>query len=227
MTNIKVLDNESFAKEFERCCNYYTSLHIATAWCGDPSHTLPYAFLNTEKQELKITITMGIYFNQSHPESIRFFLDKDTDMKIFKSELALFHPKIYFFKNSKKAALFTGSSNFTYSGFYSNIEMNLLSEGEIIGEFANEISKLEKLLHHWHSDKCSFMPDEKWLKSYSETYKKQRNNEKNNNIPSPSEHEESLPHSNWLVDANWSIYYQKVVAGLKEKKETNSDMRRY
>lgn len=227
MTKMRVLDNESFGAEFERCCNEYSSLDIATAWCGDPSRTLPYAYLAPEKNELKISLTMGVYFNQSHPESIRYFIDSGIDIKIFKNELALFHPKIYLFKNNNKAALFIGSSNFTYCGFYNNIELNLLTEGVIAGDFKVEINKIEKLLSHWHSNKCSFLPEEKWLAKYINAYKKQRSTEKNNNITTPSDHEEAISHSNWLANSNWSIYFKKVIAGLKEKNVMNLVIQKY
>jgi hypothetical protein len=45
MNEFMILDIASFASEFERCCNQYKSLKIASAWCGDPSHILPYSYL--------------------------------------------------------------------------------------------------------------------------------------------------------------------------------------
>jgi len=217
MIKSTVLTKESFASEFERCCREYSTLSIACAWCGDPTHILPYSYLERESNNLDIKITTGIFFNQTHPGAISYFIDQEVDIKIFENKIALFHPKVYLFKKSDNAALFIGSSNLTYSGFFNNIEVNMLSEGSIKGEFMQQINKIENDLTYWHSDECSFFPTEQWLTKYHAEYKKKRKQEQENKISSPRDYEESISSSSWLRKANWAIYYQKVLSGLKEK----------
>lgn len=129
MNPSKILDNTSFALEFERCCKEYSSLKMACAWCGDPSHVLPFSYLTSSKTNLLVEIVMGISFNQTHPDAIQFFIEKNINVRIFNPATNLFHPKCYLFKDKNNFALFIGSSNFTYSGFYKNIEISTLVEG--------------------------------------------------------------------------------------------------
>ena len=209
---IKILDRSSFASEFERCCREYSILRIACAWCGDPSHILPYSYL-TSNDDLQIEIIIGVSFNQTHPDAIKYFIDNGIHVKIFDPSENLFHPKIYLFKKNNKHAIFVGSSNFTYSGFYSNTEVNILIEGNI----SKEISQIENYFKRWESDKCSFIPDEKWLSEYRKNYKKQRDIERKSKIRTPQDNEESISSSSWLMQATWPLYYQKVKDGLADK----------
>jgi len=213
MNETLILDKFSFASEFERCCNQYSSLKMACAWCGDPSHVLPYSYLTSSENKLNVEIIMGVSFNQSHPDAIQFFLTNEINIRIFKFEINLFHPKCYLFKDNNKFALFVGSSNFTYSGFYNNTEINSLTEGDNTGQ----IEQVEKLFQQWQSDSCSFSPNKKWVEKYSKTYQQQRNIERKNKLITPEDIEESISSSNWLTQANWKLFYQKVITGLSEK----------
>lgn len=217
MSKVKLLNNSSFASEFERCCNQYATLKMACAWCGDPSHILPYSYLTSKEGGLTVEIIMGVSFNKSHPSAIEYFTDNKFDVRIFKTEISLFHPKFYIFRKQNKFALFVGSSNFTYSGFFSNIELNSLIEGEFYDSKKGEIIEIENLFQKWKSNKYSFIPDDVWLKNYIKLYDKQRSVERKNKIPTPIDKEELISSSNWLSQANWKLYYQKVINGLSEK----------
>jgi hypothetical protein len=212
MNKVHILDKSSFSKEIERCCNQYSMLQMACAWCGDPAHILPYSYL-TSNDKLKVEIIMGVSFNHSHPDSIRFFIDNGFNVKIFNSSVGLFHPKFYLFKNKDNYALFVGSSNFTYNGFYINTEINTLIEGEA----SKEISKIETIFKEWKSTNCSFDPNDKWLKNYRTAYENQRKVERKNKIKTPRDNEESVSASNWLSKANWKLYFKEVNNGLAEK----------
>ncbi len=121
MLQVAILSSvSSFAKEFERCCREYESLHIATAWCGNPDHVLPYSHL--EGFRGKISATVGISFNHTHPDAFEFLRDLKADVRVFRDGADLFHPKLYFFSSGKRVAIFIGSSKLTYSGFYNNVE---------------------------------------------------------------------------------------------------------
>lgn len=213
MNQTIILDKSSFASEFERCCNQYSILKMACAWCGDPSHILPYSYLTSSEKNLKVEIVMGVAFNQSHPDAIQFFIANGINVRIFNTAINLFHPKCYLFKEKSKFALFIGSSNFTYSGFYNNTEINMLTEGDL----AEQIDQIDNLFNKWESDNYSFIPNEKWLNDYREVYNKQRSLERKNKIKTPRDNEESISVSSWLTQANWNLYYQKVISGLSEK----------
>ncbi|MDX9848857.1 MAG: phospholipase D family protein [Tenuifilaceae bacterium] len=213
MSEAIILDKTSFASEFERCCNQYTSLKMAIAWCGDPSHILPYSYLTSTENKMNVEIIVGVTFNQTHPDAIQYFLDNGIGVRIFKVEINLFHPKFYLFKVNNKFALFVGSSNFTYSGFYNNTEINSLSENDN----SEQIHNIESLFSQWQSDNYSFVPGEKWLKKYRKAYRQQRSIERKNKITTPRDNEESISTSNWLTQANWKLYLHKVNKGLSEK----------
>jgi hypothetical protein len=213
MNEAIILDKTSFASEFERCCNQYSSLKMASAWCGDPSHILPYSYLTPSENKLNVEIIVGVTFNQTHPDAIQYFLANGIEVRIFKVEINLFHPKFYLFKDKNKFALFVGSSNFTYSGFYNNTEINSLSEGNKLGQFQH----VESLFNQWKTDNYSFIPGGKWLGKYREAYRQQRIIERKNKIKTPRDNEESISTSNWLTQANWKLYLQKVNKGLSEK----------
>ena len=212
MNKVQTLDNSSFAIEIERCCNQYSLLQMACAWCGDPAHILPYSYL-TSNEKLKVEIIMGVSFNHSHPDSIKFFIDNGFNVKIFNSSVNLFHPKFYLFKKKNKYALFVGSSNFTFSGFYLNTEINMLIEGEV----SQEVSQLKTIFKKWNSANYSFKPNDKWLNKYRTAYENQRKAERKNRIKTPRDNEESVSVTNWLSKANWNVYYKEVNNGLAEK----------
>lgn len=212
MSTSLILDTSSLATEFERCCGEYSILKTACAWCGDPSHILPYSYL-TSNDNLQVEVIMGVSFNQSHPDAIKFFIDNGIDVKIFNPAINLFHPKFYLFKRKNNYALFVGSSNFTYSGFYSNTEINIFIESKL----TEKIRQIESVFRKWKSKKYSFSPDEKWLRKYRKAYEKQRSIERKNKIKTPRDNEESISTSNWLTQANWQLYYQNVKKGLADK----------
>lgn len=186
---------------------------MASAWCGDPSHILPYSYLIPSENKLNVEIIMGVSFNQSHPDAIQFFLTNGINVRIYKVAINLFHPKFYLFQDKNKFALFVGSSNFTYSGFYNNAEINSLTEGDN----SKQITYVEKLFQQWKSDSYSFSPNIKWLEKYRKTYNQQRIIERKNKLTTPRDSEESISTSNWITQANWKLYYQKVIRGLSEK----------
>ena len=99
---MKILNSSDTAEEFIRCCKEFSTLKIACAWCGDPKLVFPYSHLISDNDlSIEIQIITGISFNQTHPDSIRFFIDNNFNPRIFRSTIALFHPKIYLFTNSK------------------------------------------------------------------------------------------------------------------------------
>lgn len=215
MIHSKMLDNATFADEFARCCNNYSSLKIMTAWCGDPSYILPYSLLNTNGNNLDVEIIVGDSFDQSHPDAIQSFIDNNYKIRVFRRDIQLFHPKCYFFRHKNKYAIFVGSSNFTYSGFYKNAEINILLEGDL-ETYKNSFMKLFSL---WRTDQYSFIPTKKWLEGYRKSYNQHREKLKKSNVKNEQDYEATLPKANWLTKANWDLYAKKVQQSFDTKSE--------
>ena len=200
------------AKEFERCCHEYTSVHIATAWMGNPHHVLPYSHLENFGGEISATI--GVSFHHTHPDSIELLRTLKADVRIFRDTADLFHPKLYLFSAGQKAAVFIGSSNLTYSGFYVNIEVNVLIEGVPDSTEEAYLTQLRDHIEKWHSDAFSFVPSSKWIASYRKSYQKRAKSEKEKGIKTPPAHEDEIASASWLRNADWETYYKKVLEGL-------------
>ncbi len=208
---MKLLNKKSFYSEFERCCNDYSSLKIAVAWCGNPENKLPFSYLASNKN-LIVDVILGVSFNHTHPKAINFFLENKMNVRVFNVKNTLFHPKCYLFSKGNKHALFVGSSNFTYGGFFENIEINFFQEGVTSDQIHSFISEFKK----WMSPDYSFVPTTKWLVEYTNSYLNQQKFEKKFKLVSPVQKEESIPKSNWLSKANWKLYLNEVRSRLKE-----------
>ena len=210
-TTVLTSSNE-FVNAFERCCRDYNALHIAVAWCGNPAHTLPYQHLDDFQGE--IIATVGHSFNQTHPDAIQWLLKRASTIRVFRKEQGLFHPKIYFFMDGDRYALFVGSSNLTYAGFYDNFEVNVLIEG-FISRDAADVRELQALLKTWQGPDFSIKPDKKWLDGYRRDHKRDREAQRKAHIKTEASEEENFG-PNWLEKADWHTYYQKVIKGMKE-----------
>lgn len=210
-----VLDSEKFTAEFARCCQEYNALKIAVAWCGSPNQILPYKFLENFSGTLKAIV--GIAFNHTHPDAIEWFLGIGADIRVFKDDAELFHPKIYLFRDQQRYALFIGSSNLTYGGFYANYETNCLIEGIESPKRANDLALLEETLAKWHSQAFSFKPTKRWLNGYRKRYKAAAHKQRKQGLRTPPISEEEISTASWLQHADWDIYYKKVLEGLKQR----------
>lgn len=214
MRKLRVLNTaNSLANEFDRCCQQYKTLNIAVAWCGDPKKTLPYKHLENFNGSIKAIV--GVAFHNTHPDAFKWFSDIGADIRVFKNDQKLFHPKVYLFKDEDRYALFIGSSNLTYNGFYENIETNCLIENTTSAKMAKDITLLEKTLAEWHTADFSFKPTKQWLEGYRQRYKAIANKLRKLKITTPPRVDEEIPTASWLEHATWGVYYSKVLEGLK------------
>lgn len=215
MRSTFVLNSKSsFSREFSRCCRDYKTLSIAVAWCGSPKKTLPYSLLENFKGT--ISATVGISFNHTHPNAITWFSEIGADTRVFRDELGnLFHPKVYFFGDCKRYAIFVGSSNFTYGGFYSNLEINCLIEGTSSVAKVDDITSLENTLAKWRTNEWSFVPSKKWINKYRIRYREAINKQRKQKEVTPPLYEQNFSTASWLQHADWDTYYQRVLEGLK------------
>jgi len=88
-----LITSDMLTAEFSRCCEQYKMLNVAVAWCGNPNQTLPYQLI--DDFEGQVTATVGISFNHTHPDAVEWFKDIGADLRIFKEDAELFHPKIF------------------------------------------------------------------------------------------------------------------------------------
>lgn len=206
---------ESLIKEFARCCREYKELTIAVAWCGNPKQTLPYKYLEYFNGTIKATV--GIAFGHTHPDAIEWFLDNDVDIRIFNNDAGLFHPKVYCFCDQNRYAIFIGSSNLTYGGFFTNLEVNSYIEEDSSEDASQDLILLRETLARWHTPEFSFVPTKHWLNAYRKRYKTVLEKQRTNGIFTPPAVEEEISNASWLQHADWNIYYQKVLTGLKQR----------
>jgi hypothetical protein len=200
--------NSSFEKEFQRCCKEYDSLEMFIAWIGDPKAVIPFEYIHGLQ---KISAVVGVSFSQSHPAGIAMLMNISAEIRIA-NEYNLFHPKVYIFSNANKRAVFIGSSNFTYQGFYQNLEVNILIEGSSTNK---DIFTFENNLRKWYSKDFSTEPTEQWLKRYTERYNKRRQKIKKAGLNDEINKEEQASNASaWLVVADWDLYISKVFKGL-------------
>lgn len=211
----------SLAGEFERCCREYESLDLATAWCGDPSHVLPYLHLESFKGSVRATV--GRSFNHTHPDAFEFLRKLGADLRVFRDGAELFHPKLYVFSSGKRKAIFVGSSNLTYSGFYCNEEVNALLEGEPSAPEEAQVEGLERQFKSWRSDQRSFVPSAEWIADYRKVFAKTLEREKEAHIRTPREYEDSIPSASWLGKATWEEYWSKLKEGLEQHNRKAAD----
>ena len=158
---------------------------------------------------------IGVAFNHTHPDAIEWLRRIGADVRIFKDDAGLFHPKIYLFREHKRYALFVGSSNFTYGGFFANYEINCLIEGALSQDRTNDIDVLEQTIAKWHTEAFSFRPSNRWIKDYRYRYEQTKQKQRIQGLLTPPLLEEEISSASWLQHADWDIYYQKVLEGLK------------
>ena len=216
-----ILDSKKFTNEFARCCREYNALQIAVAWCGRPNRVLPYKLL--ENFNGTISAIVGISFNHTHPDAIEWLIDICASIRVFRDDGELFHPKLYLFSKAHKFAIFIGSSNLTYGGFYANYETNCLIEGIDSSNDANGLAQIKRTIAKWKSQKLSFTPTTHWLTGYRKRYQVTLRSQQKQRLSTPPSSEENIPTASWLQHANWNIYYQKVLEGLEQREQNGPD----
>jgi hypothetical protein len=209
---------QTLSAEFVRCCEEYTSLHLAVAWAGNPQS------LNFSKHLKRFgnrpTATVGIAFCQTHPDAIAWFMKSPATFRVFRDELGLFHPKVYFFERKNGYAVIIGSSNLTQSGFTQNAEINTLTEGTWRNGKGDDLRELRATLADWQTPACSFVPDEEWLDEYRERHRTVRAKLKREKLPSPAETEEATATGIWIGNDPWAAFYARVQLGLQRTNRT-------
>ncbi len=212
MNTTRFLNGTMFEREFARCCDEYENLTFAVAWCGDSERVTP--FHHFAKISGKINGLVGVGMHHTHPNAFPWLQSLKADIRVFRDQVALFHPKVYIFEQGTRYAVFIGSSNLTHAGFYKNIEVNCLIEGQ---DEKGEISVLRGLIADWRTDQNSHLPDSKWLKDYAARFKREADRRRQASIIGAGDRDDSVASANWLRQADWATYYTMVKKGLGQR----------
>ena len=213
MTTTRILaSSKDFVTQFSRCCRKYETLNIAVAWCGNPNKILPFQLIRPLGSN--ISALVGVSFLHTHPDAIKWFMDVDADIRIFKDNGPTFHPKIYLFRSQRRFALFIGSSNFTYSGFSLNNETNCLIEGSLSRPTANHADDVQSVIEDWRTDKLSFRPTTTWLRGYRSRYSTATRNQLNQRLPTPPASDDNSLAAGWIRLADWNLYHDRVISNM-------------
>ncbi len=210
--SIQIIQNSvSLNQVFRGCCEKYDKLQMFVAWVGNPYNTIPFDYL---KNLDSVQVTVGISFCQSHPDGIEYLMGLDSKMRIV-FENPLFHPKVYIFSKGRSRAMIIGSSNFTYSGFYENVETNILLEGK---EHESIIKENEAIFQKWNLDDVSFSPTKEWLLSYRIRFSKRQKSLKKVKLKDESSKENDYAiASSWLNKSGWPLYVKKIMTAVSER----------
>lgn len=214
MIGLKLLSNSNrLQAEFNRCCKEFTHLEMYVAWVGNPKNLIPFHSLDNLDS---VTIYVGTAFDQTSPEGIEYLINHKYKVVIVNTK-ETYHTKLYFFSSKTNSALIMGSSNFTSSGFSTNIEGNILLEGEeyktIIQNYLQEIRATVKTFD-------TFIPTPEWLTEYKKRYLKRQESLKNSRVIDEAIREDNLASSSsWLGNADWTIYMKHFKKGILDSED--------
>ncbi|PSU32550.1 phospholipase D-like domain-containing protein [Photobacterium lutimaris] len=208
-----LVNTKEISAEFKRCCSEYSTLDFAVAWIGNPEYGVPFDGLGKLQT---INATAGIAFNQTHPDGLKELLDLKATVKVMgNNPNSTFHPKVFLFRKGHKACLIIGSSNLTHSGFTRNTEACVSCETHNIDQDV-QFQKILKQLEEWHNDRNAFYPDFDWLEQYRKSYLETLSKQRQTGLQSPQYKDNPEGVSEWLSDASWSEYYQRIATILAE-----------
>lgn len=78
-----------------------------------------------------IRLYVGVDLHGTSKEALQSLIDNDIPTNIvYSPNTIVYHPKIYIFEGEQKSLVLTGSSNFTTSGLFQNIESSMCVEYE-------------------------------------------------------------------------------------------------
>ena len=135
-----------------------------------------------------VKIIAGQNFGLTEPQALhilrKLILNK-PNAKIYLAHAnrttAVFHPKIYVFRNGMNVVILTGSANLTEGGLSSNIECSILTQASTNDQIWKETNKFFEYLF---SEECSKEVTLLSIKQYETYYENQRHhNSKSKAIP--------------------------------------------
>ena len=134
---------KELTQELSTAITEYKTIRFSVAWAS-ANHDV-FRLLTTKNNLKKIfASTVGLHFEQTHPDFIKIFLKEETRVKFIKKKNGIFHPKIYlFYNNENDWKAFIGSANFTYSALNDNDEVMVVVESNNKKDFGSFIQILD------------------------------------------------------------------------------------
>ena len=97
-------------------------IDIASAWATlGPALDFLHAASKNKKRRVTIRAIIGTFGNATDPDALEL-LSKIGELCLVSGGEALFHPKVYIFRNGRASSAWIGSANFTRAGFERNEE---------------------------------------------------------------------------------------------------------
>ena len=178
-----------------------------------------------------VEFLLGLDFRLTEPYVLEFLISLKKQGKnvaiycyrdISEEGIAVYHPKVYFFKGNNQSLISIGSSNLTAGGLKDNLEINTVIEAKNSEEIVSYAQEIYNNLKYLQS---RFEPDEEYISEYSRIYevtkKKTKNILKDKSIQKKlqelKEKEKSLPSP--VVTPNDLSGWQKLVYQKLPKNE--------
>lgn len=117
------------------------------------------------------TFYVGTDYYLTEPIAIKKLLKNKQKVYLTQKKGAVFHPKIYFFRQGDKISILTGSANLTGGGFSTNFETSVLIETDKGSAIHKEFNSLLE----YFSNHSKLVESEVYLSQYErefETYRK-------------------------------------------------------
>ena len=90
-------------------------------------------------------------YDGTSKEGLEQLLDPSREILVYRGK-GVFHPKMFLFKNDRKASVLVGSGNLTFGGLYDNVEVGLslsLDAEDDWEEYEDFVSQIEGELEGW------------------------------------------------------------------------------
>ena len=121
---ILITNHIQLSDKFSLLCKQYNHYKWAVAWAGKEAGFKLADILSRNRKKIERLI-VGLHFYQTDPIFIQHYMNDDA-VRFMKQTEGVFHPKVYLFYNSLNDwSAIVGSSNFTYSAFNKNNEVNV------------------------------------------------------------------------------------------------------
>lgn len=210
-----IINSKELTDELCLAIEQYRAVRFAVAWAS-ANHRV-FQLLKKNKNKI-VRSTVGLNFEQTHPDFIKIFIKDHEKIKFIKKEIGVFHPKIYFFYNSENDwKLFIGSANFTKSALSDNDEVVSVYESHGKLKFEN----LTQILDDY------FVRASVISEQYFEEYKQAR--QKSQKTKQANQNKFKLQKKQ-LNEMHWEEYYAILMndgKNLRERLEILQKAREY